>query len=70
MGRVHGFVGRGHGLTCEEALAALDRGDPIHVSGEDMRRFIAIVAPTVPREDRAAIIERAASRVRANAKAL
>ena len=57
-------------MTAEQALAALKAGDPIHVSGEDMRRFIAVVAPTVPREDRAAIIERAASRVRANAKAL
>ena len=29
--------------TCEEALAALDRGDPIHVQGEEMRRFIAVI---------------------------
>lgn len=29
--------------TCEEALAALETGEPIHVSGEEMRRFIAVI---------------------------
>ena len=39
-------------MTAEEALAALKTGDPIHVQGDEMRRFIAVVAPTVPKEDR------------------
>ena len=30
-------------MTADEALAALDRGDPIHVQGEEMRRFIAAI---------------------------
>lgn len=30
-------------MTAEEALAALDQGDPIHVQGEEMRRFIAVI---------------------------
>ena len=62
-------MGRGHGLTAEEALAALKTGAPIHVHGDEMRRFIAVVAPTVPKEDRADVIRRAASRVRSTAKA-
>ena len=33
-------MGRGHGLTTEEALAAMHRGEPIHVQGEEMWRFI------------------------------
>lgn len=43
-------------MTAEEALAALKTGDPIHVSGEEMRRFIAAVAPTVPKDDRDQVI--------------
>ena len=30
-------------MTAEEALAALKTGDPIHVQGEEMRRFIAVI---------------------------
>ena len=30
-------------MTCEEALDALKTGDPIHVQGEEMRRFIAVI---------------------------
>ena len=30
-------------MTCEEALVALETGDPIHVTGEEMRRFIAVM---------------------------
>ena len=56
-------------MTAEEALAALKSGDPIHVSGEEMRRFIAAVAPTVPKEDRAEVIRRATSRVRSTTTA-
>ena len=33
----------GVGVTCEEALAALETDDPIHVTGEEMRRFIAVM---------------------------
>ena len=29
--------------TCEEALAAMRRGEPVHVTGEEMRRFIAVI---------------------------
>ena len=36
-------------MTCEEALAALKTGDPIHVQGEEMRRFIEAVAPVTCR---------------------
>ena len=57
-------------MTCEEALAALKSGDPIHVQGEEMRHFIAVVAPTVPKEDRDEIVKRAGSRVKARVKAL
>ena len=56
-------------MTCEEALAALKTGDPIHVSGEEMRSFIEAVAPTVPKEDRDQVIRRAAKRVRSTVKA-
>ena len=56
-------------MTAEEALAALKTGDPIHVSGEEMRRFIAAVAPTVPKEDRDQVIRRAAERVRSTVTA-
>ena len=30
-------------MTADEALAALKTGDPIHVQGEEMRRFIAVI---------------------------
>ena len=56
-------------MTAEEALAALKTGDPIHVSGEEMRRFIAVVLPSVPKEDRDQVIRRAAKRVRSTVKA-
>ena len=56
-------------MTAEEALAALKTGDPIYVSGEEMRRFIAVVAPTVPKEDRDQVIRRAVKRVRSTVKA-
>ena len=56
-------------MTAEEALAALKTGDPIHVQGDEMRRFITAVAPTVPKEDRAEGIRRAAERVRSTVKA-
>ena len=36
-------------MTAEEALAALKTGDPIHVQGEEMRRFITAVAPVTCR---------------------
>ena len=36
-------------MTAEEALAALKTGDPIHVSGEEMRRFIEAVGPVTCR---------------------
>ena len=54
--------------TLDEALVALKRGEPIHVSGEDAMR-LSVILPTVPREDRAEVIRRACSRVRANVKA-
>ena len=56
-------------MTCEEALAALKSGDPIHVSGEEMRRFIEAVAPTVSKDDRDQVIRRATSRVRSTVTA-
>lgn len=56
-------------MTCEEALAALKTGDPIHVQGDEMRRFIAVVLPSVPKEDRDQVIRRAAERVRSTATA-
>ena len=56
-------------MTAEEALTALKTGAPIHVHGDEMRRFIAVVAPTVPKEDRAEVVRMSASRVRSTAKA-
>ena len=56
-------------MTAEEALAALKTGDPIHVQGDEMRRFFAAVAPTVPKDDRDQVIRRATSRVRSTVTA-
>lgn len=53
--------------TLDEALVALKRGEPIHVSGEDAMR-LSVILPTVPREDRAEVIERACSRLTAKVK--
>ena len=54
--------------TLDEALVALKRGEPIHVSGEDAMR-LSVILPTVPREDRAEVIERACCRLTAKVTA-